>query len=84
VARAGLAAWRVEELRASIDELSRRREEVLAEMELARRRTSDLRALSDDYLRSLSELQDRLIVLPDVEDELARRREQRAKADPGS
>ena len=51
-------------------------------MELARRRTSELRALSDDYKRSLTELQKRLVVLPDNEDELARRRERRKAADP--
>jgi hypothetical protein len=81
-ARAGLLSWRVDELRTSMDELSDRREQVLAEMELARRRTSELRALSDDYKRSLQDLQDRLIVLPDIEDELARRRDQRRSADP--
>jgi hypothetical protein len=82
VARAGLISWRVDELRTSMEELSDRREQILAEMELARRRTSELRALSDDYKRSLQNLQDRLIVLPDIEDELARRREQRKAADP--
>ncbi len=82
VARAGLISWRVDELRTSMEELSERREQILAEMELARRRTSELRALSDDYMRTLSELQDRLIVLPDIEDELARRRAQRKAADP--
>jgi hypothetical protein len=66
-----------------MDELTARRDEVLAEMEYARRRTSELRALSDDYKRSLTDLQDRLIVLPDIEDELARRRAQRTVADPG-
>jgi hypothetical protein len=81
-AREGLLSWRVDELRTSMDELSDRREQVLAEMELARRRTSELRALSDDYQRSLQDLQDRLIVLPDIEDELARRRDQRRSADP--
>jgi molecular chaperone GrpE (heat shock protein) len=81
-ARAGLLTWRVDELRTSMDELSDRREQVLAEMELARRRTSELRSLSDDYKRSLQDLQDRLIVLPDIEDELARRRDQRRSADP--
>ena len=83
VARAGLLSWRVAELRTSMDELTARRDEVLVEMEYARRRTSELRALSDDYKRSLTDLQDRLIVLPDIEDELARRRAQRAVADPG-
>jgi hypothetical protein len=83
VARAGLLSWRVAELRTSMDELTARRDEVLAEMEYARRRTSELRALSDDYKRSLTDLQDRLIVLPDIEDELARRRAQRTVADPG-
>jgi hypothetical protein len=83
VARAGLLSWRVDELRTSMDELTARRDEVLTEMEYARRRTSELRALSDDYKRSLSDLQNRLIVLPDIEDELARRRAQRTVADPG-
>jgi hypothetical protein len=83
VARAGLLSWRVTELRTSMDELTARRDEILAETELARRRTSELRALSDDYKRSLTEMQDRLIVLPDIEDELARRRAQRAAVDPG-
>jgi hypothetical protein len=82
IARAELVTWRVAELQTSMDDLVERRDEILAEMELARRRTSELRALSDDYKRSLSELQDRLIVLPDIEDELARRREQRRAADP--
>jgi hypothetical protein len=82
VARAGLVGWRVAELRTSLEELSERRDGILAEMELARRRTSELRALSDDYKRSLTELQDRLIVLPDIEDELARRRAERKAADP--
>jgi hypothetical protein len=82
VARAGLLSWRVDELRTSMGELSERREQMLAEMELARRRTLELRALSDDYKRSLEELQNRLIVLPDIEDELARRRAQRKTADP--
>ena len=82
VARAGLLSWRVAELRTSMDELTARRDEIIAETELARRRTSELRALSDDYKRSLTELQDRLIVLPDIEDELARRRAERKAADP--
>lgn len=81
-ARAGLLSWRVAELRTSMDDLIKRRDEILAEMELARRRTSELRALTQDYKRSLAELQDRLIVLPDVEDELARRRSQREAVDP--
>jgi hypothetical protein len=82
VARAGLLHWRVAELRTSLDELLERRDEALAEMELARRQTSELRALADDYKRSLADLQDRLIVLPDIEDELGRRRSQRKAADP--
>jgi hypothetical protein len=82
VARAELVAWRVAELRTSLDELIERRDEILAQMELARRRTSELRALSDDYKRSLAELQDRLIALPELEDELARRRAQRKTAGP--
>jgi hypothetical protein len=83
VARAGLLSWRVDELRTSMQGLHERREEVLAEMELARRRTAELRALADDYKRSLAQLQDRLIVLPDVEDELARRRAERGAAERG-
>ena len=51
-------------------------------MELERRQTSELQALSEDYKRSLTELQDRLITLPDIEDELARRRAERQAADP--
>ena len=51
-------------------------------MELERRQTSELQALSEDYKRSLTELQDRLIRLPDIEDELARRRAERQAADP--
>jgi hypothetical protein len=82
VARAGLLSWRVAELRTSMDGLTKRRDQVLAEMELARRRTSELRALTQDYKRSLAELQERFIVLPDVEDELAQRRSQREAADP--
>jgi hypothetical protein len=81
-ARAGLLSWRVAELRTSMDDLIKCRDEILAEMELARRRTSELRALADDYKRSLADLQDRLIVLPDIEDELGRRRSQRKAADP--
>jgi len=69
---------------AELDDLSRRRDEIVAEMELARRRTSELRALSDDYKRSLAELQDRLIVLPEIEDELARRRAMRRSAEKSS
>jgi hypothetical protein len=82
-ARAGLLAGRVAELRTSLDDLARRRDEAVAEMELARRRTSELRALSDDYKRSLADLQNRLIVLPEIEDELARRRAKR-KAEKSS
>ena len=81
-ARAGLLSWRVAELRTSLDDLIKRRDEILAEMELARRRTSELRGLADDYKRSLAELQDRLIVLPDIEDELSRRRSARQAIDP--
>ena len=81
-ARAGLLSWRVAELRTSLDDLIKRRDEVLAEMEFARRRTSELRALSDDYKRSLAALQDRLIVLPEIEDELGRRRSARKAIDP--
>ena len=81
VARAGLLSWRVAELRTSMDGLTHRRDEIVAEMELARRRTSELRALSEDYQRSLTELQDRLILLPETEDELARRRSKRGAAD---
>lgn len=82
VARAGLLSWRVAELRTSMDDLIARRDEALAEMELARRKTSELRALADDYKRSLADLQDRLIVLPDIEDELGRRRAARQASDP--
>ena len=82
VARAELVSWRVAELRTSMEALLTQRDEILAQMELARRRTSELRALSDDYKRTLSELQDRLIVLPEIEDELARRRAQRKTAGP--
>ncbi|HZN42680.1 MAG TPA: hypothetical protein VFC08_03015, partial [Actinomycetota bacterium] len=82
VARAELTSWRVAELRTSMDTLLAQRDEVLAQMELARRRTSELRALSDDYRRTLSELQDRLIILPEIEDELARRRAERKTAGP--
>ena len=83
-ARAGLLAGRVAELRTSLDDLARRRDEVVAEMELARRRTSELRALSDDYKRSLADLQNRLIVLPEIEDELARRRAMRKATEKSS
>jgi ABC-type anion transport system duplicated permease subunit len=82
IARAGLLSWRVAELRTSMDDLLERRDGILAEMELTRRRTSELRALSQDYKRSLAELQDRLIFLPEMEDELARRRSKRQAADP--
>lgn len=81
-ARAGLLSWRIGELRTSMEDLTERRDAILAEMELARRRTSELRALAEDYKRSLADLQDRLIVLPDIEDELARRRAERQAADP--
>ncbi|MGH2680556.1 MAG: hypothetical protein ACRDG8_08760 [Actinomycetota bacterium] len=82
VARAGLLSWRVEELQTSMEDLTNRRDQILDEMETAQRRTSELRKLSDDYKRSVSEMQDRLIVLPDTEDELERRRSQRQSADP--
>ena len=82
VARSGLLSWRVAELRTSMQDLTGRRDQLIAEMELARRRTAELRALAEDYKRSLTELQDRLIVLPDIEDELARRRAQRKAAGP--
>lgn len=81
-ARAGLLSWRIAELRTSMDDLTKRRDQITSEMELARRRTSELRALADDYKRSLTELQDRLIVMPDIGDELARRRSQREASDP--
>jgi ABC-type anion transport system duplicated permease subunit len=81
-ARAGLLSWRVSELRTSMDDLIAKRDRIQAEMELARRRTSELRALADDYTRSRTELQDRLIRLPDIEDELARRRSGRQASDP--
>jgi hypothetical protein len=83
-ARAGLLTWRIGELQASMNELVEKRDRVQSEMELAQRRTLELRALSDDYKRSLTDLQDRLITLPDIEDELARRREERKTADPAS
>jgi tRNA A37 threonylcarbamoyladenosine modification protein TsaB len=82
VARAELLSWRVAELRTSMKDLIGQRDQLLAEMELARRRTAELRALAEDYKRSLTELQNRLIVLPEVEDELARRRAQRKADDP--
>ena len=81
IARAELATWRADELGASLEGLVRQRDEILAEMDLARNRTAELRALADDYRRTVTELQERLVVLPDIEDELARRREQRT-ADP--
>ena len=81
-ARAGLLAWRVGELQTTVDELIAKRDRIQAEMDLAQRRTSELRGLSEDYKRSLSELQDRLIKLPDLDDELARRRAEREAADP--
>jgi hypothetical protein len=81
-ARAGLLTWRIGELQTSMNELMAQRDQVQSEMELTQRRTLELRALSDDYKRSLTELQDRLITLPDIEDELARRREERKTADP--
>jgi uncharacterized protein with von Willebrand factor type A (vWA) domain len=77
IARAELVSWRANELRGTLDDLVHQRDEILAEMDLARKRTEELRALADDYRRSLMELQERLVVLPDIEDELARRREQR-------
>ena len=82
IARAELVSWRANDLKTSLDELVRRRDEILNEMDLAMRRTSDLRALADDYRRTLMELQERLVILPDIEDELSRRREQRKTADP--
>ncbi len=81
-ARAGLLTWRIGELQTSMDELIAKRDQIQAEMELERRQTSELQALSEDYKRSLTELQDRLITLPDIEDELARRRAERQAADP--
>jgi TolA-binding protein len=76
-ARAGLTQWRMTELQASIDELTEQRDQIVAEMDLARKRTSELRALSEDYQRSVTKLQDQLIKLPAGEDELAQRRSQR-------
>jgi hypothetical protein len=84
VARAGLLSWRVAELRTSMQELTGRRDQLLAEMEQTRRRTAELRALAEDYQRSLQRLQDRFIVMPEVEDELARRRAQRRAANPSA
>jgi hypothetical protein len=81
-ARAGLLEWRIAELRTSMEDLTKRRDQVVAEMDLARRRTSELRALSEDYKRSLTKLQDRVVTVPDVDDELAERRTQRETADP--
>jgi hypothetical protein len=81
-ARGGLLSWRIGELEASMNELIAKRDRAQSEMDLARRRTSELRALADDYTRSLTQLQDRLITLPDIEDELARRRAERRTADP--
>jgi hypothetical protein len=81
-ARVGLLEWRIGELRTSMEDLIERRERIVAEMEVARRKTTELRALEDDYRRSLTELQERLIRLPDIEDELARRRAEREAADP--
>lgn len=88
-ARAGLLTWRIGELQTEVNELAAKRDLARSEMELAQRRTSELRALEDDYKRSLTELQDRLITLPDItlpdiEDELARRRSERQTADPAS
>lgn len=82
VARAELVSWRANELQTSLEDLVHRRDEILDEMDLARRRTAELRALADDYRRTLTELQERLVVLPDIEDELARRRDQRKASDP--
>jgi hypothetical protein len=81
-ARTGLLEWRIGELSTSMEDLMAKRDRIQAEMELAQRRTSELQALSEDYKRSLTELQDRLIRLPDIEDELARRRAEREAADP--
>jgi hypothetical protein len=77
IARAELVSWRANELRGTVDDLAQQRDVILGEMDLARRRTEELRALADDYRRTLTQLQERLVVLPDIEDELARRREQR-------
>lgn len=88
-ARTGLLTWRIGELQTEVNELAAKRDRAQSEMELAQRRTSELKALADDYKRSLTELQDRLITLPDItlpdiEDELARRRAERQTADPAS
>ncbi len=83
-ARTGLLTWRIGELQTEVNELTAKRDRVQSEMELAQRRTSELEALAEDYKRSLTELQDRLITLPDLEDELARRRAERQTADPAS
>lgn len=80
--RAGLLESRIGELQRSMDGLIAKRDRIQAEMDLAQRRTAELRALSEDYERSLTQLQDRLIRLPDLEDELARRRSQREAIDP--
>jgi hypothetical protein len=81
-ARAGLLSWRIAELQTSMEDLTERRDQAQAELEIARRRTSELHALSEDYKRSLTELQHQLILLPDIEDELARRRSLREASDP--
>jgi hypothetical protein len=81
-ARTGLLTWRIGELRTSLDELIAKRDRAQADVELAQRRSEELRALSEDYKRSLTELQNRLIKLPDIEDELARRRAEHQAADP--
>jgi hypothetical protein len=83
VARAALVSWRVAELRTSLRELLARRDQLLTEMERARRRTDELRALADDYRRSVEESQRRLIVIPDLGDELAKRRARRRASEPG-
>ncbi len=57
------STWRTGELQTEVNELAAKRDRAQAEMELAQRRTSELKALSDDYRRSLTELQDRLIDL---------------------
>lgn len=83
IARAELATWQAKELSGTVDDLAHQRDDILAEMDLARRRTSELRALADEYRQKLAELEERLVVLPESDDELARRRDQRA-ADPSS
>jgi uncharacterized protein with von Willebrand factor type A (vWA) domain len=75
IARAELASWRANELRTTIEDLAHQRNEILSEMDLARKRTSELGALIEDYRRTLTELQERLVLLPHIEDELAQRRE---------